>query len=160
MWRNRLTLGIRHGVPAGIAFGSIMGIVNRSLVGGVFEALFFGTFMGWWNAQRLLRSVDPDEVLTPAERLAAVTAVRRGTHSTPAARRLAEQTLAAQARDRRLWWVMPGFLIVTVVFAITADGTGARVVWWGLVAFWIVFLATWPRRRARIERRARQALEV
>jgi len=153
-----------HCIAAGALFGAIWTVLSRlqgepwaaSLGGGVFGAVFFGLFFGWWLHRQIARTRELLAQTPGVDPRVVSRAARRG--SVPddpgvrtAALALVEQQQAVLRRQRVLQRVM-----WPVMIALGAHQAVSSSPWWWLaVALFVFFLVLGLVEPRRLDRRAR-----
>lgn len=166
-WRGgSLQRGVTLGVGAGLGFGALAWLDSGLLFIGAIVAVILGVGAGVWMARQMSRYWPGASELSGAQRIAVVTATRRGD-------RIGDASLApavvdygtglhAAADKGKPWrWVIVFVLVVAIAVALWDAFYGS----WGsavVSAIYLVFLGVevfwWPRRQAELLANADKAV--
>ncbi len=158
-WRGgRLWSTARAGVPAGTLYALFSLATGRSAGNALLSGVFFGTVMGTFFSFQAWRQWPAAKQLKPADRVRVARAVRRGApiadpRLAPAVLDYAAVTRRIQERGQRFTWFVPLIAALTLALAIAYTlnrPLSKTIIWWALLAFWIVLFAWLPRQRARV----------
>ena len=167
-WRGgSVRSAVTVGGAVGIVLGTMAWIDSGMLLGGVIAMIITGVVYGIWVARRMKRFWPGAKDLTGAQRVAVVSAARRGDRIGDA--RLARPVIdynrglhAAAESARPFRWVIPVVLVVAIGTAVWDDLYGT---WGNAVASTIYLVALpvelfwWPKRQRQLLANADRAAE-
>jgi hypothetical protein len=169
VWRGgSFCRGVTVGVCTGPFFGVLAWLDSGMLIAGAIVCVVLGVGSGWWMARRMARCWPRAHELSGVQRVAVVSAARRGgrlddERLAPAVVDYGRALRAAAEGNRRVHWVIVVVLVAAVATAAwdAALGSPGNVVascvyllLIGLELFW------WPTRRAALLTNAERASEM